>query len=86
MLTSAHGFGGVEHFEPVLPRDLPGLRAGIEADDHVAAAVLQIEGVGVALRPVAEHGQGFVREYAEIGVLVGVDFGRHDGSESEGES
>ena len=46
---AAHGLGGVENLEPVLPRDLPGFRAGIQADDDVAAAVLQIEGMGVAL-------------------------------------
>jgi hypothetical protein len=31
----------------------------------------------VALGTIAENGQGFVFEYAEVGVLVGVDFGGH---------
>ena len=74
---AAHGLGGVENLEAVLLGDRAGLGAGIEADDDLAAAVLQVERVGVALRPVAEDGEGFVGEHAEIGVFVGVDFGRH---------
>jgi hypothetical protein len=33
--------------------------------------------MGVALRSVAEDGEGFVGENAEIGVFVSVYFGRH---------
>ena len=57
--------------------DLARLGARVEADDDLAAAVLQVERVGVALGAVAEDGQGLVLEDAEVGVLVGVDFGGH---------
>jgi len=53
------------------------LETRIEADDHPATAVLQVESVGMALRPVAEHGERFVGEHAEVGVFVSVYFGRH---------
>jgi hypothetical protein len=33
----------------------------------------------MALRTVAENGEGFVGENAEVGVFVGVDFGGHGG-------
>jgi hypothetical protein len=48
--------GGVVHLEAVLLRDRARFRAGIEADDHVASAVLQVQRVGVALRAVTQHG------------------------------
>jgi len=59
----------------VLLGNRAGLRTRVKADDDLAAAVLQVERVGVALRSVAEDGERFVGEDAEIGVLVGVDFG-----------
>jgi hypothetical protein len=40
----------------------------------------------MALRPVAEDGEGLVGEYAEIGIFVSVYFGGHGGRRSEGES
>ena len=43
------------------------------------AAVLQIQRVGVALGTEANDGEGFVFQYAEVGVVVGVDFGGHRG-------
>ncbi len=48
--------------------------AGIEADDDLDAAVLEVERVGVALGAEAEDGAGFAFEDAEVGVFVGVDF------------
>jgi hypothetical protein len=33
--------------------------------------------MGVALRTIAEDGERFVFEHAEVGVFVGVDFGGH---------
>ena len=68
----------IKHFEAMLRRDGAGLRTWIEADDDLAAAVLQIERMGVALRTIAEDGERFVFEHAEIGVFVGVDFSGHD--------
>ena len=59
-IGAAHGLGGLEDLEAVLLGDGLGLRAGIEADDDLAAAVLQVERMGVALRTVAEDGERFV--------------------------
>jgi hypothetical protein len=72
-----HRFSGIEDFKAVLLGDRLGLRAGIKADDDLAAAVLQIERMGMALRTVAEDGERFVFKHAEIGVFVGIDFGGH---------
>ena len=67
----------IKNREAMLLRYGAGLRTRIEADDDLAAAVLQIERMGVALRTIAEDGERFVFEHAEIGVFVGVDFGGH---------
>src|SRR5581483_8485790 len=74
---ATHGLAGVENLESVLGRDGPRLGAGIKADDDLAAGVLEVKGMGMALGAIAEHGEGFIGENAEIGVLVGVDFGGH---------
>ena len=68
----------IKNREAMLLRYGAGLRTRIEADDDLAAAVLQIERMGVALRTIAEDGERFVFEHAEIGVFVGVDFSGHD--------
>ena len=44
-----------------------------QADDHVDAAVLQVERVGVALAAVADHGDLAALQQAEVGVGVVVD-------------
>ena len=41
---------------------------GPQPDDDVDARVLQVERVGVALRAVADHGDGLAVEVREIGV------------------
>ena len=69
--------GGIDDLEAVLLGDGAGLGARVEADDDLAAAVLEVQRVGVALGTVAEDGERFVGEHAEIGVFVGVDFGGH---------
>ena len=74
---AADGLGGVIDLEAVLLGDGAGLRARVEADDDLAAALLQVDRMGVALRTVAEDGEGLVLEHAEVGVFVGVDFGGH---------
>jgi len=76
-IGQAHRLGGVDDLEAMLLGDDAGFGTGIEADDDRAAAVLEVERMGVALRTVAEDGKGLVLEYAEIGVFVGVDFGGH---------
>lgn len=48
--------------KPLLLGDGAGLGTGIQADDDLAAAVLEVERVGVALGPEAEHGEGLVLE------------------------
>jgi len=57
--------------------DRAGLRARIEPDDDLAATVLEVQRMGVALRAIADDGEGFVTENAEIGIFVGIDFSRH---------
>ena len=74
----ANGFTGLDDLEAVRLGDRLGFRALIKADDDLAAAVLQVERMGVALRTIAEDGERFVFEHAEIGVFVGVDFSGHD--------
>ena len=39
--------------------------AGIEADDDLDAALLEIKGVGVALGTEADNGHGFAFEYVQ---------------------
>ena len=72
-----HGLGGRDDFEALFAGDRDGLGAFVEADDDVAAAVLEVQRVGVALGAEAEDGEGFVLEHAEVGVFVGVNFSGH---------
>ena len=57
-----HGLGGVIHRKPVLFGDLAALAAGIQANDDLAAAVLEIQGMSVTLRAEAEDGEGLAFE------------------------
>ena len=57
----------------------PAAGAGVEADDHVAAGVAQVEGVGVTLRAKADHGDLLVLEQVKVGVGVVVHLGGHTG-------
>jgi hypothetical protein len=41
-----------------------------QADDHVDAGVLEVQGVGVPLGAVADDGDGLPVEQAEIGIVV----------------
>ncbi len=74
---AADGFGGADDFKAVGLGDGNGFAAFVKADDDVAAAVLEVEGVGVALGAEAQDGQGLVLEMFQVGVFVGIDFGRH---------
>ena len=77
-IGAANGFAGLDDLEAMGLSD--GFRFGssVKANDDLAAAVLQIERMGVALRTIAEDGERFILKHAEIGVFVGVDFSGHD--------
>src|SRR6185437_14173957 len=49
-------------------------------DDHLAAAIAQVLGVGVALRDVAQDGDGFALEQRKVGVFVVINSGGHGDS------
>ena len=65
-------FGGVgnrQHFKTGRFGFFP--RAALtQADDDVYAGVFQVGGVGVALRAVADDGDGFAFDQGEVGVFV----------------
>ena len=73
-----HGGGGVHHFKPEFLGDRDGSASFVEANDDVGTALLEIEGVGVALGTEADYGEGFPFEEGEIGVFVRVNFGGHE--------
>ena len=50
------------------------------ADDHGAAAIAQVLGMGMALRAVAEDGDRLSLQQRQVGIFVVIDFGGH-GSE-----
>ena len=64
-----------EHLEAGLARGRDRARALAQADDDVDAGVLEVEGVGVALRAVADDGDGLAVELVEVCVVV-VDHAR----------
>jgi hypothetical protein len=59
-IRAAHGLGGGQDFEALFLRDRPRLAAGVQADDDVRPAVLEVQRVGVALRTEADDGESFV--------------------------
>ena len=63
--------------EALLRRDRARRAAGIQADDDVHAAVLEVERVGVALGAEADDRAGLGGEEFEVGVFIGVNFGGH---------
>ena len=64
------GVGHGEHLEPALAR-LVGARGALaQADDHVDARVLEVQGVGVALGAEADDGDGLAVEEGEVCVVV----------------
>jgi len=72
-----HGFGRVKNLEAELLGDRAALALGVEADDDLDAALLEIEGMGVSLGAEADHGAGLPLEKLQVGIFVGVDFGGH---------
>ena len=78
-MTSAcfGGVGGAHRLEAVADGEVVVLAAGALADDDVDAAVAEVLGLGVALRAVADDGDGLAFEGGEVGVFVVVDGGCH---------
>jgi hypothetical protein len=74
------GIRGVHDLEAELLGDFAGFRFLVEADDDLEAAVLEVEGVGVALRAEADHGEGLLLERSDRGVLGGIDLRGHGGT------
>ena len=68
------GLGHRQNLQAVGLRRRLGLRALIEADDDVHAAVLQVQRVGVALAAVADNRHGFLLQKIKIRVLVIISF------------
>src|SRR5579864_460516 len=62
--------GRREHREPVCLGLLGAGAGGVEADDHVVAAVAEILGLGVSLAAVAEDGDSFALEGRWVGVAL----------------
>lgn len=59
------------------PRSLslgPAFGAVVQPDDHVHAAFVQVERMGMPLRAVADDGDGFPLEDAQVAVALIVDF------------
>ena len=68
---AAHGFARAHHFKSLGLGHGNGFAALIQADDDLAPAVLEVQGVGVALGAEAQHGQRFVLQMFQVGVFVG---------------
>ena len=66
-------FGGVLNYKAGGFRFFARGAVSSEADDHIAARVFQVVGVGVPLRSVADHCYLLALETAEIRVLVVVN-------------
>ncbi len=63
------GLSDGHHLQAGLLGILPVLGAGAQAHAHVAAGILQIQGMGVALRAVADDGDLLTVEVVDIAVL-----------------
>ena len=46
-------------------------------NNHFAATLLEIQGMGVSLRTKTEYGQGLALEHVEIGILIRIYFCWH---------
>ena len=73
------GLGGRNRLEAVLDRLLVIRRFRQFGHNHLAAAIAEVLRLGVALRAVAQNGDGLAGQQRKIGVLVGVDFRGHNG-------
>src|SRR5207248_10477682 len=62
-----------QYLDAVLLRHLPGFAALVEADDYVAAAVLEVQGVGMPLASIAENRELLAVEQRNVGVALVID-------------
>jgi len=69
--------GRVKNLETEFLGDSSALALGVEADDDLDAALLEVEGMGVSLGTEADHGTGFSLEELQVGIFAGVDFSGH---------
>ena len=72
-------FTGIHHLEPELLGDRTGLGLGVESDRHVATTLLEVQGVGMPLGTESNDGELLALDRIEVGVLVSIDLGGHDG-------
>jgi hypothetical protein len=76
-VAQLHGFGGVIDFEAFFFGDFAALAAGIQTDDDIGAAFLEVKGVCMALGAKADDGAGFAFQRGQAGVFFSVDFCGH---------
>ena len=73
-------FGDRQDLEPLLLRLGDRRRALAQPHDDVDTGVTQVEGVAVALRAIADHGDGLVADDRGVGVVGVIDVRGHFGS------
>ena len=71
------GVGGAHRLEAVTDRQVVVLAAGALADDDVDARVAEVLGLSVALRAVADDGDGLAGQGIHVGVLVVINRSCH---------
>jgi hypothetical protein len=69
-VAARRGVGDAGDLQARRARLLDRARVGAQADDDVDAGVLEVEGVGVALRAVADDRDGLAVEPGEVCVVV----------------
>ena len=69
-IGSVGSLGGSHDGDALAFRLSPALGAFVQADNDIDAAVLQVQGVGVALGAVADDGDGLAGELLQIAVLL----------------
>ena len=73
----AGDFGDAGYGEAGVAGGLSAGAAFVESDHYLDAAVVEVQGVGVALAAVADHADGFAGQQGEVGVFFGVDVHCH---------
>jgi hypothetical protein len=71
----AAGVGHAQHLQAIGPGFLGRAAALVEAHNHVDAAVLEVEGMGMALGAVADDRHGLAAQQGEVGVGVVEELG-----------
>ena len=72
-IGAPHGVSHVGHVEARLPRRLARPAARVQPDDHLYAAVLQVEAVSVALTAVTQHCDALPGQATQISIAVVVN-------------